>query len=103
MEFSRPEYWSELPFPSPGDFIDSGIEPGSPALQADSLLPERPGSPFNCQIKISISESLVPSLGWEYPLEEEMATHSSILAWRIPWTKEPGGLQFIGSQRVGHY
>ena len=44
----------------------------------------------------------VQSLGWEDPLEKEMATHSSILAWRIPWTEEPGGLQSIGSQRVGH-
>ena len=45
----------------------------------------------------------VPSLGWEDPLEEEgMATHSSLLAWRIPWTEEPGGLQSMGSQRVGH-
>ena len=42
------------------------------------------------------------SLGWEDPLEKEMATHSSILAWRIPWTGEPGRLQSIGSQRVGH-
>ena len=42
----------------------------------------------------------VPSLGGEDLLEKEMATHSSILAWRIPWTEEPGGLQFIGSQRV---
>ena len=40
--------------------------------------------------------------GWELPLEEGMATHSSILAWRIPWTEEPGGLQSMGSQRVGH-
>ena len=39
--------------------------------------------------------------GWEDPLETEMATHSSILAWRIPWTEEPGGLQSLGSQRVG--
>ena len=39
-------------------------------------------------------------LRWEDPLEEEMATNSSILAWRIPWTEEPGGLQFMGSQRV---
>ena len=44
----------------------------------------------------------VPSLGREDPLEEEMATHSSILAWRIPWTGEPAGLQPMGSQRVGH-
>ena len=40
------------------------------------------------------------SLSWEAPLEESMATHSSIHAWRIPWTEEPGGLQSIGSQRV---
>ena len=44
----------------------------------------------------------VQSLGWEVPLEEGMATHSSILAWRIPWTEEPGRLQSMGSQRVGH-
>ena len=40
--------------------------------------------------------------GWEDPLEEGMATHSSILAWGIPWTEEPGGLWSIGSERVGH-
>ena len=39
---------------------------------------------------------------WNDALEEEMATHSSVLSWRIPWTEEPGGLQFMGSQRVGH-
>ena len=44
----------------------------------------------------------VQSLGWGDPLEENMATHSSILAWRIPWTEEPGGLPSIGPQRVGH-
>ena len=44
----------------------------------------------------------VPSLGREGPLEEGMATHSSILAWRLPWAEEPGGLGSIGSQRVGH-
>ena len=47
-------------------------------------------------------ETGVQSLGQEDPLEEGMATHSSILAWRIPWTEEPGGLWFIGSQRVEH-
>ena len=41
-------------------------------------------------------------LGWEDPLEEEMASHSRILAWRIPWTEDPGKLQSMGSQRVGH-
>ena len=44
-------------------------------------------------------ETWVQSLGWEDPLEKEMATHSSILAWRIPWTEEPGGLQFTELQR----
>ena len=47
-----------------------------------------------------MQEMQVPSLGWEDPLEEEMATHSRILAWEIPWTEEPGGLQSVGSQRV---
>ena len=47
-------------------------------------------------------ETWVRSLGWEDPLEKEMATHSSILAWRIPWMEEPGGLQSTGSQRVRH-
>ena len=47
-------------------------------------------------------ESRVLSLGWEDILEKEMATHSSILAWKIPWTREPSGLQSMGSQRVGH-
>ena len=47
-------------------------------------------------------ETQVRSLGWENPLEKEMATHFSILAWKIPWTMEPGRLLFMGSQRVGH-
>ena len=44
----------------------------------------------------AVQETWVRSLGWEDPLEKEMATHSSILAWRIPWTEEPGGLQSMG-------
>ena len=47
-------------------------------------------------------ETRVQSLGWEDPLEKEMATHSSTLAWKIPWTEEPGRLQSVGSQRVRH-
>ena len=47
-------------------------------------------------------ETLVQSLSQEDSLEEEMATHSSILAWRIPWTEKPGELQSLGSHRVGH-
>ena len=50
----------------------------------------------------SMQETQVQSLGWEDPLEKGMATHSSILAWRIPWTEEPGRLQSMGSQRVGY-
>ena len=49
---------------------------------------------------LSMQQTRVWSLGWEGPLEKEMATHSSILAWRIPWTGEPGGLQSMGLQRV---
>ena len=48
----------------------------------------------------AMQENLVRFLGWEDPLEKEMATHSSILAWKIPWTEEPGGLQSMGLQRV---
>ena len=47
----------------------------------------------------AMQETWVPSLSWKYPLEEEMATHSSSLAWRTPWTEEPGGLRSTGSQR----
>ena len=50
----------------------------------------------------AVWKTWVRSLGREDPLEKEMATHSSILAWRIPWAEEPGGLQSTGSQRVGH-
>ena len=50
----------------------------------------------------AMQETGVQSLGQEDALEKEMATRSSILAWRIPWTEEPGGLQSLGSQRVGH-
>ena len=50
----------------------------------------------------TMRETQVRSLGWEDPLEKEMATHSSVLAWRIPWTEEPGGLQSTGWQRAGH-
>ena len=50
-----------------------------------------------------MQENWVQSLGWEDPLEKRMATDSSILAWRIPWTEEPGGLQSTGLQKVRHY
>ena len=53
-------------------------------------------------IRLPVQETWVPFLAWEDPLEKEMAAHSSILALRIPWTEEPGGLQSMGPQRVGH-
>ena len=51
----------------------------------------------------AMQETLVRSLGWEDSLEKEMAAHSSILAWKIPWTLEPGRLLSMGSQRLGHH
>ena len=51
---------------------------------------------------LAMQEIQVQCLGWEDLLEKEMATHSRILAWKIPWMEEPGSLQFMGSQRVGH-
>ena len=50
----------------------------------------------------TVQETQVRSLGWDNLLEKEMATHSNILAWKIPWTEEPGRLQSMVSQRVGH-
>ena len=50
----------------------------------------------------AMQKTQVQSLGQEDPLEKEMTTYSSVLAWRIPWTKKPGGLQSMGLQRVGH-
>ena len=124
MEFSRQEYWSGLPFPSPGNLLNPGIKPGSPALWADTLPFELPGKTYdlgNAGNLISGSSSFsksnldiwsflvhimqktwVQSLGWGDPLEKEAAIHSSTIAWKIPWTEEPGSLQSMGSQRVGH-
>ena len=50
----------------------------------------------------TMQETRVRALGWEDPLEKEMAIHSSTIAWKTPWTEEPGRLQSMGSQRVGH-
>ena len=50
----------------------------------------------------TMQETWVQSLGWEGPLEKGMTIHSTILAWRIPWTEEPGELQSMGLQRIGH-
>ena len=115
MGFSRQEYWSGLPFPSPGDLPDPGIEPRSPSLQADALPSEPPGKPAEAhkedriniwkEINLIFSPSSEMTFGnffFANELEKEMATHSSILAWKIPWMEEPGRLQSMGSRRVGH-
>ena len=57
---------------------------------------------IDVRIRPAMQEAWIQSLGWEDPLEEGMATHSSILTWRIPWTEESGGLQSKGLQRVGY-
>ena len=61
-----------------------------------------PGGPSGKNTCLPKQETWVQSLGWEDPLEEGTATRSSILAWRVSWTEEPGRLQSMGSQRVGH-
>ena len=88
-------------FLSPGDLPNPGIELGSPALQVNSLPIELPGKPQRAENLPAMQEIWVLSLGWEDPLGKEMATHNSILAWKIPWTEEPGGLQgeSMGSQK----
>ena len=74
----------------------------------DLLLPQGLlGFPGGAVIKSLLAsageqETQIRSLGWENPLEKDMGTHSSILAWETPWTEEPGGLQSVGSRRVRH-
>ena len=88
MGFSRQESWSGLPLPSP--IVTLSIpEYGFPVVQLVKNLP-------------AMWETWVRSLGWEDPLEKGMATHSSTLARQIPWMEEPGRLQSMGSQRIGH-
>ena len=72
-------------------FLLKDLKIKSSSLERDSLVAQM------VKNLPAMQETWVQSLGWEDPLEEDMATHSSILAWRIPWTDEPGGLQSIGS------
>ena len=86
---------------------DRGSIPGSGSSSGEGI-----GYPFQYSWAFLVAQMVknlpamwktwIQSLGWEDPLEEAMATHSSILPWRIPWTEEPGGLQSMGSHRVGH-
>ena len=90
-------------------FVANGMNPEdkrashSPTGLASQLL-HLQGFPAGSKgrIHLLMQETRVWSLGWEDPLEEEMATHSSILAWEIPGTEEPGGPQSIGSHRARH-
>ena len=114
MEFSKQEYWSGLQFPFP-DLHNPAIEPRSPFSPAhDSpnqmallcLLTTQKGWPRSNERSSLVSqlvkslpairETRVQSLGQEDPLEKEITIHYSVLAWRIPWTEEPGGLQSMG-------
>ena len=107
------------PWDSPGKntgvgcHFESEVAQSCPTL-SDPMDYSLPGSSIHgiFQIRILVAqmvkhppamrETRVQSLSWEDPLEEEMATHSSILAWEIPWMEEPGRLQFMGSQSVRH-
>ena len=119
MEFLKREYWSGVPFPSLGHLPDPGIELTSlvsPALSGEFFTIALPGKPVhqllphvylgsavkNPPAMQEIQEMQIQSLGWEDTLDQGIATHSSILDWRIPWTEEPSGLQSKVSQRVGH-
>ena len=84
MGFSRQEYWGGLPCPPPGDLPDPGIKPESPALAL-------PGD-SDGKASVYCTGDPVWSLGWE----GKGYSHSSILAWKIPWTEEPGRLQSMG-------
>ena len=86
-----------MAFASLGNLPDPGTEPRSPALQETSLVAQVVKS------LPAVQETWVRSLGQDDPLEKGMPTHSSILAWRIPWTEEPDGLQSMASQRVRQY
>ena len=132
MGFHRQEHCRGLPFPSPWDLPDQGIEPTAPALESRFFTTEPPWeglSPLSCQSLYEARKQLgiikhfsvpggasskertcqcrryemrVQSLGWVDSLEKGRTTHSDVLAWKIPWTEEPGQLQSMGSQRLGH-
>ena len=106
LEPPVPKSTSQLCFPPPPPSPSASIFPGLFFSQNTSCNPVQthPGSPGGLVVTnlSAKQETRVRSLGQEDPLEKEMAIHSSILAWEIPWTEEPGGLQAMGSQRVRH-
>ena len=89
--------------PRPNTRIDGEVVLASPLSQLTELKEPKCSLVAQRLKRLpGMQETRVRSLGREDPLEKEMATHSSTLAWRIPWTEEPGRLQSMGSQRVGH-
>ena len=123
--FPGKKYWSGLPCPSAGDLPNPGIAPvslTSPALAGRLFTTCATCKGVYCKkahcnsgvLRLvslvaqtvkrlpAMRETRVQSISQKDPLEQEMATLSSILAWKIPWTEEPGRLQSMGSQRVGH-
>ena len=92
MGFPKQEHWSGYPFPSAGDLPNPWIESRSPALQVGFSCAQLVKNPSAKQ------EMQVQSLGGEDTLEGQMAAHSSVLAWEIPWTEEPGWLQSMRLQ-----
>ena len=89
---------------SRGFRMQKGSHLYQPVFINDLMYPGHKGFPGSSdgRVRLQMWETWVPSLGWEDPLEEGVATHSSILAWRISWTEEAGRLQSIMLQRVGH-
>ena len=119
MGFSRQKYCSGLPYPPPGDLPTPGTEPASLMSPASAYRSFTTGTTWKAlsfhitclftslvaqtaQHLPAMRETWVRSLGQEDALEKEMETHSGTLAGKIPWTEEPGGLQSMGSLRVGH-
>ena len=99
MEFSRQKYWSELSCPPPGDLPDLGIEPTSHVSCIGRWIV------VVCLFVCFRSRTGLSDFTFTFhfhALEKEMATHSSVLAWRIPGTGEPDGLPSLGLHRVGH-
>ena len=88
--------------------IEKYLPVSGPAVQTHAAQGSIEGLPWLSLVAQTVKrlsttrETRVRSLGWEDPLEKEMAIHSSTIAWKIPWAEEPGRLQSMGSQRIGH-
>ena len=114
LSMHRRDTWRNTCFPSSSAGKESTCNAGDPGLIPGLERSPEEGMGYPLQYSWAslvaqtvknlpaMQETWIWSLGWEDPLEEGMATHSSILVWKIPWTEEPGGLQSTGLQRVGH-